>query len=88
LSREEGVFLGVEPRYTLMAKANGFTLTFTGAQNLDPGLLTRLYVESFQVAGNSAARIAPVATRPEDFVDEWIGQPWSEVAQWSERTEN
>ncbi|HEY0384527.1 MAG TPA: hypothetical protein VGC64_00880, partial [Pyrinomonadaceae bacterium] len=83
MSREGEIFLGVEPRYSLSVKENGFTLTFTGALNLDAGLFSRLYVENFMVDERSATRVAPVALRAEDFLDEWIQLPWNEAARWS-----
>jgi hypothetical protein len=81
---EEGIFLGVEPRYALSVKRDGLTLTFTGEQHLDGGLLTRRYIENFTVDETSAKRIAPLAARPEDFLDEWVQLPWSAAARWSE----
>ena len=40
-------------------------------------------VLQFEVHGNSARRVDPVALRPEDFVDEWLARPWSEMESWS-----
>lgn len=84
MSRTDGIYLGVATPYTLSVKSSGFTLTFTEAQQLDAGILTRRYVENFRIDEDNATRIAPIADRPEDFLDEWIHLAWGEAARWTE----
>lgn len=84
LTREETIYLGMESAYDLDARRDGFSLTFTAAQGLDVGLLTRRHVVRYAIDGDRAWRVAPVALRPHDFLDEWLELPWEEAARWSE----
>jgi hypothetical protein len=42
-------------------------------------------VVHYQVIGDQVRRVAPVALRPEDFVDEWAQRSWREALEWSVR---
>lgn len=84
-SGEEGIYLGTDLEgFRLEATANTFTLRFDASQSLDPGLLIRAHVLKFEVEGERAVRVAPVAFKPEDFADEWARMKWDEAARWSE----
>ncbi len=85
LRGEEGIYLGTDLEgFRLEANANTFTLRFDASQDLDPGLLIRAHVLKFEVEGDRAERVAPVALKPEDFADEWARMKWDDAARWSE----
>jgi hypothetical protein len=84
-SGEEAIYLGTDLEgFRLEATANTFTLRFDASQSLDPGVLIRAHVLKFEVEGDRAGRVAPVAFKPEDFADEWAQMKWDEAARWSE----
>ena len=51
-------------------------------RSIDSGILVRAHMLHYLVHGNKAERIQPVALNPNDFVDEWLTQPWSESRRW------
>jgi len=53
-------------------------LEFTG-QMIDTDYLERTHVLHFNATGAAAHRIDPVALQPQDFVDEWVTKPWTEM---------
>jgi hypothetical protein len=67
----------------LAVGARGFTLADIGDQSLDGGILERVNVHRYSVAGDRVTRVPPIAVLPQDFVDEWIGVPWEEARRWS-----
>ncbi|MEN6487064.1 MAG: hypothetical protein ABFD98_19470 [Syntrophobacteraceae bacterium] len=83
LERTESIFLGCDPPFTLRAKADSCTLRYVSSQHLDGEMMTRPYVRTFQVTGDLVERTAPLALKPEDFLDEWAAMPWAEAARWS-----
>ncbi|HKG12945.1 MAG TPA: hypothetical protein VKB12_06385 [Pyrinomonadaceae bacterium] len=85
LKGDDSVYLGTELEgFRLDATADTFTLRFDSYQHLDPGRLIRPHVLKFEVSGDRAERVAPVALKPEDFADEWAQMKWDEAARWSE----
>jgi hypothetical protein len=50
----------------------------------DVGVLIRRHVLHYQVDGDSVRRVEPIALDPQDFVDEWLSDSWSEIKEWSE----
>jgi hypothetical protein len=65
--------------------ANDILVQFTGG-SIDTGLLTREMVRHYLINHDTVSRVAPLALRPRDFVDEWLTADWNEAAQWSEST--
>ncbi len=53
-------------------------------RSLDTGVHTREVVRHFVIDQDFVRRIDPVALSPRDFVDEWLTQPWPEIAAWSD----
>ena len=53
-------------------------------RSIDNGVHNREAIRHFQIQGDTVKRVEPVALSPRDFVDEWLTQPWSESAGWSE----
>src|SRR5262249_4595461 len=80
LDKKECIWLGSDPPYTLQARAGGFTLDFFAPRTLDTGF--RRHIVKYQIAGDQAIRVAPLAEFPEDFLDEWSSQPWDEASRW------
>jgi hypothetical protein len=68
----------VAPRVSI--QADGFRIDF---RTVTRDSVRREGVLSYQVRGNIAHRVDPIALRPEDFVDEWLSRPWSEMREWS-----
>ena len=85
LKGEEVIYLGTELEgFRLTADADTFTLRFDSNQSLDPGRLIRPHVLKFEVEGERAERVAPVALAPEDFADEWARMKWDAAERWSD----
>jgi hypothetical protein len=85
LKGDDSIYLGGPLEgFRLGATAREFTLRFDASQALDPGILVRPHVLKFEVEGERAERVAPVAFKPEDFADEWAQMKWDEAARWSE----
>ena len=68
----------VAPRVSM--RADGFRMDFRALMRDNS---RREGVLNYQVRDNIARRIEPIALRPEDFVDEWLSRPWSEMQDWS-----
>jgi hypothetical protein len=51
-------------------------------RSIDGDVLIRPHVRHLLVRDNAVSRIAPVALEPNQFVDEWLSQPWAESANW------
>ena len=81
---EHGILIDKEPIFRLTTTSDGFKFTFWHEQSLDGGIQKRHHVLNYCLKGNNLKRIAPLALRPEDFLDEWIRLPWDEAAQWAE----
>lgn len=50
------------------------------ASSMDVSLHNRAHVLHYHWTNGVFARVDPVALRPQDFVDEWLTRPWSEMA--------
>jgi len=48
-------------------------------RSIDVEVHHRTHVLHYRATGGSAERIDPVALQPQDFVDEWLTRPWSEM---------
>ncbi len=53
-------------------------------QSIDGEILVRSVVRHFAIDRDKVRRVAPLATIPRDFVDEWLTTEWSKAALWSE----
>lgn len=81
-SGADGAYLGVDDPYKISATADTFTLQYVNS-SLDSGLLTRPYMMKFKVEPNGVKRIAPIAMRAQDFLEEWLKAPWSQASAWT-----
>ncbi|HNY41987.1 MAG TPA: hypothetical protein PKJ41_16410 [Bryobacteraceae bacterium] len=52
--------------------------------SLDAAQLTRTVLHHYDFDDGKALRIDPVALRPADFADEWLGMVWEEAQRWSD----
>ena len=82
LDEHRGIFLGGEQPFRLTINAAGFQIQQLDSQSLDAGILTRLHVQKYSVAGDTVTRVAPVAFDPEDFLDEWFDMKWEDASHW------
>lgn len=53
------------------------------AGSIDLDVPDRLWIRRFMVEGDRVRRVDPVTSSPQDFADEWIVRPWSEMVHWS-----
>lgn len=70
----DGPFVRLQPDELLMEMRD---------RSIDAGIHNRAHVLDFKTTDESVARIDPVALQPQDFVDEWLTRPWSEMASRS-----
>ena len=71
----------IDDDYHAKVTTEDFLLELT-AGALSPGW-RRTYVLHYTVGAHGARRIDPVALQPQDFVHEWINEPWPEMASRS-----
>jgi hypothetical protein len=83
LNEHTSVYLGTDQPYRLTVNPHGFELHIVAAQGLDDSILTREHIQNYEVSGNRATRIAPLALAPEDFLDEWVGMKWEDASIWA-----
>jgi hypothetical protein len=69
--------------YTARIDRDTVSLVFQGAMGLDIDVMVREHVVRYRVEGDQATRIPPLATKPEDFLDEWVALPWAEARRWA-----
>jgi hypothetical protein len=81
LKQSEGVFLAVDTPYKLTASKDSVTLVFQ-SHSFDYSILVRPRIMKFQIKGDHAKRIDPMAFDAQGFLEEWISQPWKEVVMW------
>jgi hypothetical protein len=63
----------------LDAGKDDFRMTFTGSQSLDTDVLTRKCIRHYRVLGDQVRLVGPWGDFPEDFLDEWINNPWDDA---------
>ncbi|HEY6333835.1 MAG TPA: hypothetical protein VI756_31250 [Blastocatellia bacterium] len=80
---EDSIFLGDDPPCSLTTAATSFRLEYSGEFRNDGATLVRRHILAFEIAGNRAERVAPVAAKPEEFVEEWISLPRELASKWS-----
>jgi hypothetical protein len=75
-------FLDDDPGRAARLEKDGALIEFPG-ESIDLRLLIRPHVLHFRVEGDRARRTEPLALTAQDFVDEWIGSNWAEIAEWT-----
>jgi len=70
-----------EMSYRLDVQSDWFAITERKPRKLDavPGVVILRY----QVNGNQAQRIHPLAVMTENFLDQWVQLPWDEAKRWT-----
>lgn len=82
LSSEHDFWMGNEDDGLLFAlKPDELIVEFLD-RSIDGGVHNRTQLHRFSFV-DGAKRIEPVALQPQDFAEEWIAQPWSEVQKMS-----
>jgi hypothetical protein len=49
----------------------------------EQNLTNRRVILKYKIDGDRTVRVDPVALNPQDFVDEWVHQPWAEMQNWT-----
>ncbi|HKD23386.1 MAG TPA: hypothetical protein VKB71_15325 [Rhizomicrobium sp.] len=80
---KDSMFLGDNPARARMSD-DDVLIEFDG-DSVDGGKLVRPHLRHYAVRYNKVARIAPIALKPDDFVEEWLTRPWTESATWSDQ---
>ncbi|HTR39124.1 MAG TPA: hypothetical protein VMH80_24780 [Bryobacteraceae bacterium] len=83
VSGEELAYLGSDQAIRGSVTTDDVLIQYNGP-SIDGGILVRPHIRHYRIDGPEAKRIAPLALRPRDFVDEWLTHEWREAAFWSE----
>jgi hypothetical protein len=81
LSTDHGFWLGNDgPEFTL--KPEELIVEFLDG-SVDPGIHNRTQIDRYNFE-HGVRRLDPVAFQPQDFVEEWLTRPWSEMESRSQ----
>jgi len=72
----------IDGEWQLKMQDSAFTIEYMAEEGFLPGN-RRTHVLSYAIGESAPRRIAPIALKPEDFVDEWRNLPWAEAKRWS-----
>ncbi len=78
LGGQHGIWFGVWDPYQLRLEPNELLMEIRD-RSIDGGIHNRAHVLRYDVSGSAAVRVDPVALQPQDFVDEWLTRPWTEM---------
>jgi hypothetical protein len=78
LDGNEIIYFGSDNPSAFRLEPNELLLEVNGL-SMDVDILVRTHVLHYDAAKASIERVDPVALQPQDFVDEWIRQPWQEM---------
>ena len=70
-----------EPAFKIRVEEDWMAVTQGRTRKLDGGL--GIAIARYQVGDHQVQRIAPLALRPEDFLDQWVQMPWDEAQRWA-----
>jgi len=76
LSEKQGVYLGND-ELEFVLKPEELIVEFLD-RSVDVGVHNRTQIHRYRFA-NGVQRLDPVAFQPQDFAEEWLGRPWSEM---------
>lgn len=82
LDAEHDIWFGAEHPYQARLAADDLLLEFR-SWSFDGRMSDRAHVLHYHLSNGLFLRVDPVALRPQDFVDEWLTRPWSEMASRS-----
>lgn len=77
LSEEHGIWFGPDPAYQIRLEPDEFFVELRSS-SIDGGIHNRAHVLHYR-APDWSNRLDPVALQPQDFVDEWLTRPWTEM---------
>lgn len=78
LSGEHGIWFGHNNPYQLRLEPDDLLMEVHD-RSIDADIHSRPHVLHFKATDATTERIDPVALQPQDFVDEWLTRPWSEM---------
>jgi hypothetical protein len=78
LGGEHGIWFGDEQAYQVRLDPVDLLMEVRD-RSIDDGIHNRLHVLHFNLASSEVERTDPIALQPQDFVDEWLTRPWSEM---------
>ena len=80
---EHGSWFGSDSPYKTRLDPTNLLLEFTD-RSIDAAVHSRTHVLQYRISPDKVERIAPIALQPQDFVEEWVSQPWAEVAPFTQ----
>jgi hypothetical protein len=78
LGGEHGIWFGADDPFQIHLEPDELLMEVRD-RSVDAGIHNRAHVLHYNAAKSPVERIDPVALQPQDFVDEWLTQPWSEM---------
>jgi hypothetical protein len=87
LSGEHGIWFGAEHPYQVRLELNDLLMEIRD-RSIDPVIHNRAHILHYKVEDTAVTRIDPVALQPQDFVDEWLNQPWEVMESRSAAAED
>lgn len=85
LNAEQRIWFGANSPYQLRLEPEELLMEVRDS-SIDGGIHNRAHVLHFKAPGLTIERVDPVALQPQDFVDEWLTRPWSEMESRSADT--
>jgi hypothetical protein len=82
LSGEHGFWMGNEDDGLVLALKPDELIIELLDSSVDPAIHNRTQIHRYRFA-DGVKRLEPIALQPQDFVEEWLTQPWSEVRSMS-----
>ncbi|HYL74047.1 MAG TPA: hypothetical protein VEU96_07555 [Bryobacteraceae bacterium] len=79
---KEETSICIDDELGIKVQDSTFTIEYLAEEGFLPGN-RRTHVLSYAIGEGATRRVAPIALKPEDFVDEWRSLPWSEAKRWS-----
>lgn len=79
LDAEHDIWFGAEHPYQARLAVDDLLLEIR-SWSFDGRMGDRAHVLHYHLSNGLFPRVDPVALRPQDFVDEWLTRPWSEMA--------
>ena len=77
-SGEHGIWLADGDVLHAQVTSDEFLIEFRD-QSINPRFRNRTHLLRYSIGPSAVERIDPVALQPQDFVDEWLTRPWSEM---------
>jgi hypothetical protein len=77
-SGEHGIWFGAEHPCQARLAPHELLMELRD-RSIDAGIHNRTHVLRYEIKPDFVERVDPVALQPQDFVDEWLSRPWSEM---------